>query len=569
MPTDTSLGPIVVDENGTFTKYTSAGNRAQWAVRDWENEEPLTSYNLGATFLADKWTIKPQIHWAKAENKYNNAYQIIFRVPSPVTFRYDGTDPRNPIIESLNLDSLDPAQHETLTIAVFTPLAAEDETKSVKIDFSREMDGMLSSLDFGFSLTDASKVADIFKGAENVGSSGLDLSCCNTPFPTGEFFDGRLSNVNGSWPYANRAALKAAGLYRTPDEVDQILNKDDEASYVVEEMISAVYAQLNFDTEIFGFASLGNFGVRYVQTDQASSGTNDLGPVSIDNDYSDVLPSFNLAVDLDDDYVIRFAAAKVMSRADYANISPKKSVVYTIAQPRIDESNPLLEPFRATQFDVTLEKYFGSNGLFSIGFFYKDIESFITTVSRLEERTVPDIFDYNDGPTFTGDFVITAPINGPGGSVRGIEFGLQQSLDGLLPVSGFGYLFNFTWADSDATYPSELNVQSSIPLPDLSKFGMNLIGYYENKQFSARVAYNSRSEFLISPTSSSNLPTFRDDYAQLDASVSYNINDNFSVSLEGKNLTEEVTYDYSGVKSRLNGQYFTGRSYMLGLKYRF
>ena len=79
----------------------------------------------------------------------------------------------------------------------------------------------------------------------------------------------------------------------------------------------------------------GNVGVRYVQTEQTSDGNdrapdgaieNPFGnydPISVDRDYDDMLPSLNLAFDLTDDVVLRFAAARVMARPDYTDVAPR------------------------------------------------------------------------------------------------------------------------------------------------------------------------------------------------------------------------------------------------------
>ena len=56
----------------------------------------------------------------------------------------------------------------------------------------------------------------------------------------------------------------------------------------------------------------------------------------------------------------------------------------------------------------------------------------------------------------------------------------------------------------------------------------------------------------------------------VDASLTYNFNDNFSVSLEGLNLTDEwndMWIDSAGDRSI--SYTHTGRQYMLGFRYKF
>ena len=79
----------------------------------------------------------------------------------------------------------------------------------------------------------------------------------------------------------------------------------------------------------------GNVGVRWVQTEQTSDANNpspagsienvfgNYDPISVDHDYDDILPSVNLAFDLTDDVVLRFAAARVMARPDYTDVTSR------------------------------------------------------------------------------------------------------------------------------------------------------------------------------------------------------------------------------------------------------
>ena len=77
--------------------------------------------------------------------------------------------------------------------------------------------------------------------------------------------------------------------------------------------------------------------------------------------------------------------------------------------------------------------------------------------------------------------------------------------------------------------------QSLIGLSDTA----NLVGFYENDKFKIRVAGNWRDDFLFATNQLRvpNEPVFVDSFIQIDASASYNINENYSVFVEGLNLT--------------------------------
>jgi len=118
-------------------------------------------------------------------------------------------------------------------------------------------------------------------------------------------------------------------------------------------------------------------GARYVDTDISSSVFENGQIIQDTNSYDDLLPSININYLINDNTQIRFAAAEVMRRADFDELSSASNInaFATIATAGSVE----LDPFRATQFDLSLEHYFGSGNLVSFAVFYKDVESFLSS----------------------------------------------------------------------------------------------------------------------------------------------------------------------------------------------
>ncbi|WP_157772789.1 TonB-dependent receptor domain-containing protein, partial [Pseudoponticoccus marisrubri] len=89
------------------------------------------------------------------------------------------------------------------------------------------------------------------------------------------------------------------------------------------------------------------------------------------------------AYDINDDVVMRFAAAKVLSRPDYDNLKMTRGFANSIWVPGYDGfgsgGNPDLEPYRATQYDLSTEYYFTDSSIVSVAYFYKDIDTYIDT----------------------------------------------------------------------------------------------------------------------------------------------------------------------------------------------
>lgn len=356
----------------------------------------------------------------------------------------------------------------------------------------------------------------------------------------------------------------------------------------ITEKTKAFYASVDLD---FGRLR-AVVGGRYIETDLNSTVYSNGSTVNGNHDYSDFLPSLNASYELTDDTIVRFAAAKVMRRPNYSELSPAFEIdgaYVTAEQGAID-----LAPFRATQFDVSVEHYFGDGGLISAAFFYKDVESFLssaTTCSALSSTvTNQNVTEWENvclldsagvdnmnlvfstlgdfGGSDADGFAFTAAqrdagltgirtsrvTNGEKGKIKGFELGYQQQFT-FLPGfwSGFGVNTNYTYADSEQP--------NGNPLLNISKHTLNTQLYWENEKFQVRFAYNYRSDYLFTEeetrvanvgaralnsatndmTSADYDPTagnnYRDSRGQLDFSTSYNINDNFTVTATATNLT--------------------------------
>ncbi|MNU51542.1 catecholate siderophore receptor CirA [compost metagenome] len=343
----------------------------------------------------------------------------------------------------------------------------------------------------------------------------------------------------------------------------------------VEETDKGVFVQADFNTDVANMTVRGNVGIRYAQTEIESSGFRQVtvGGVStwdwttINNDYDDVLPSFNLAIEPRDDLVIRLGAAKVMSRPTLGDLTPGGSVSPTTRT--VSFGNPLLDPFRATNYDLSVEWYFQNEGLLAAAVFYKDIDSFITSKTDpivWSELGLPDELLQGAAPT-DAVFQVTSKLNGEGGSLHGLEIQYQQPFTFLPGLwSNFGFIGNFTYVDSEVDY----GAAGKNRLTGSSKNTFNTTLYYEDGPFQARVSAAYRSGYLMSyPGSNGNSEEGMNATTYLDASMSYAFTDNLTVSLEGINLTDEYNDRYVDVADRVSDYRHTGREVAIGLRWKY
>ncbi|MEA9558383.1 TonB-dependent receptor [Xanthomonas nasturtii] len=315
----------------------------------------------------------------------------------------------------------------------------------------------------------------------------------------------------------------------------------------------------------------GNIGVRVVRTEVGSQGVRTgtdaegggLIPVDAQQTYTDVLPSLNLRWMLSDQLQWRFAASRGISRPTFDRLNPNLSLstgtsngasTFTGAA-----GNPSLEAVKADQFDTALEWYFGQGSMMYGTLFYKKVEGFIANAVFNEVY---------DGQVWQ----ITRPVNGDSGKIRGAELGYTQFFD-FLPgwLSGFGVQTNYTYVDSEAPSPTatDTNGQSlTVPLEGLSKNSYNAILSYETSRFQGRVAYNWRSDWLVTTAGNGtgNLPVYNKGFGQLDASLRFNINAVWSISLDGVNLLDTRRESYLGNESRYRDFVINDRRYGLTLR---
>ena len=95
-----------------------------------------------------------------------------------------------------------------------------------------------------------------------------------------------------------------------------------------------------------------------------------------------------------------------------------------------------------------------------------------------------------------------------------------------------------------------------MPLAGISKHTINAVLFYEKYGFSARAAYNWRSDFLQTPRDViwPFSPIYGESTGQLDASIFYDITDKIKIGVQGVNLLDEVTQtsqlvDFDGTKA--------------------
>ncbi|WP_372782823.1 TonB-dependent receptor [Phenylobacterium sp.] len=356
----------------------------------------------------------------------------------------------------------------------------------------------------------------------------------------------------------------------------------------VSEKDSGGYVQADWHTELGGIPFRGNVGVRYVKTEESASGFTFLAgaPLAItaSREYSDTLPSLNMVLEPHENFLIRFAAAKVMARPNLGSLTPSVTVSVSGANHTVTAGNPNLDPFRGKAYDLSFEWYFNKSSLISLALFRKDIDSFVQTkqqsaVFHNNPFGIPDSVATAACGTLTGcdttttQWTFTVPVNTPGGPVDGFEINYQQAFD-FLPglLSHTGALINYTHVKSSIDYVNGTGVVvATNDLTGLSRESYNATLYYEDDRISTRISAAYRSKYLtrvpgqetgtdVDGTNS----TFN-----LDASFQYTWNQHLKFTVEGINLTDEFQDQFNDSSNRVSFYHHTGREFLVGFRYTY
>lgn len=341
-------------------------------------------------------------------------------------------------------------------------------------------------------------------------------------------------------------------------------------SFYGKEQTYAGYVQGKYAFDVGSVRVDGTAGARVAYAGGTNYGyESDLVPASADHDWLDVLPSIQSRIHFSDKLLLRLAYTKTISRPGYGQLSPTailSRATGTFNGLELTTGNPDLKPLTSTNYDASLEYYFARHGSASLAVFYKDIWGFIDTYSH-----------YETDPT-AGTVKITRPENAGEGRIQGAEASFQTFFD-FLPgwLSGFGVQANLTYLDAKNALPATFGEDTGalVPMANASKWTYNLVGFYEKGPFSARISYNRRSHYVNKYYRNANEEQYAGELvrpvSRLDASLSYQVNDKYSVVLTGSNLLAQPWKDYRYYNET---QYFPadvrleGRYISLGVRFK-
>ena len=574
---------VSADLNGAFPNYESS-------INNYAEDHTLLVTGVNAKWDSGDWQNTVDLSYSEAWRK--NRWEAVYLSDVyPPNLAFDVTHGQTPFGATPGFNPADPAiqsaggfRSNTGIDNSFQPVGpgqsdgpeeTRDSIAALAVDFSKSFEGTMSRLQFGARASDREKTHHRFRFGLCAGTGSTVFARPNdhgsqSCRPGSHVVD--LSN-------AGLESFEVPGVNAPPmvwgnfDDVRSLVYPDDSVPAGSEQLLVHTkvkettydgYGKLTFDGHLGGKDLTTGLGVRVAYLKTTSSGyqtTNNVAysPVSVDNSNTEFLPSLNSTLKLTDDQLLRFGASIGLSRPPLDALVTGFSLNPTGTPPSGGGGNPLLEPYKANQFDLSYEWYFHEESMLAAAIYYKDLKNLIG--AGQETQNIGGV-----------QYIITSESNGPGGGIKGVELTYQTRFH-FLPgfLQDFGLYANYAYVDSD--------VKEFAPTSDpyaivgLAKNTSQFDLFYNKGGFEARGAWKHHSPFTVAPTWVGTTLKQLGEEDIFDASVSYSWNDRYTVRLQGHNLTDErglmMSDNLEQNLSNDGGYQVYGRSYLLDFGIRF
>ena len=609
----------LVSDNGVVRSYSNEG-RIESISTDFERVEEYQGFGINFDYqLSDRLSVALDASYSntrreetdvevrlRSDNDYSSD-----RVPTVYDLYPNGSDV--PLITVTEFDVTDASQFTNSTRVRGREVIRDNTVSALALDFDFETGGdfirryqagarysQLEFQTFGGDRPTATITGDVNEANAQ----------CATAFPESGFLSSpsggnnlitnvdENGNVLAQGTGSRFANFDAGCLVRAltgsdivPDGRAQTLSSAD-----VTEDTLAIYLQANYEGVWANKPIRGNVGLRVIDTDVESIGLRSglrtvtdavTGEISFESaggfdqvkgggDYTELLPSVSLVMDLDDDLLLRGGLFRGISRPapsalgfsrsfsvpDGASITDVAELVSNVTA----AGNPNTQPLTSWNLDAALEWYPNQDTVLAGGVYYKRFQG------GFEQTQQAEIFNV-DGQEISGNVTTTQTIDDES-RLYGFELTASHSfsyLDGFW--GGFGTKLSYNYAASDFEF-EDGSAGNSIIFDEAGnvvsqRFGIvaptEIFGlsenvaswqlYYSTNKFDAQLIYKTRSEYFQQFISTPDRIRLVDDNDVWELRMSYRLNDKVKFTAEGINLFDEPRKDFryvSGNQSALN-----------------
>ncbi|MDB5458201.1 MAG: TonB dependent receptor [Caulobacter sp.] len=601
------IAPIQIAANGALRRFqgnSTLENVATYRQRD----ENYTGGGLAVERKGDRLTVSMDASYSKTHrNQVDRSARLrsntLFGAGGRVAYTFDQTTdiPSITFATPINLD--DPNAYTTNGYARRQMEDRTDEISAIRFDGTYRFDGFIESVKGGVRYSDHHRVADLDNNnnidplptATGAALMAAGNANCRTGFQQSDWGKGSGSNIT-SW-----ATFDARCLYATfagAADAGPLADSRSSSDIDMREKIAAAYLMANFRSELAGKPVSGNFGVRVVRTKVDSNGfrgaytavnsggvfvlqpiAGTFDPVNIKNDFTNILPSVNVNIDLRDDVKLRLAVSKSLARPNIEDMGAGRDLIADINGTTVEDAiagasggNPRLEPLQSWNSDVSLEWYATPDTTVSAAVFYKQLKAGI--VPAYDSALIESVSI--DGRTY--QIPVAQQTNSKQENwLAGLELTAQHAFSWLpSPFDGFGVVGSYTYADSDFEYEDPSAVVPTAPLRDftdpanvigLSKYSGSATLYWEKYGASIRAVYKYRAGYFKPSGLTAN--RFVDDSGYMDVSASYDLNKHVQLKFQASNILSDHQVMWRPVAGSVAESSYFGPSYQLGVRFRY
>ncbi|WP_372360434.1 TonB-dependent receptor [Xanthomonas axonopodis pv. poinsettiicola] len=549
----TAPGSSYTIVGGDVVAATLANSNLQvdHVVSHYNEVKTLAAGGLNAKWSGDVWTLAGDLSFSQA--KRDNEWQAVRFGSNPDTISFDF---RRTIKPTISTSSDTP---EYGINGQTNPQGLRDKIAALALNASRAVDaGPFTSLEFGARAAHREKQNRAF--VSNQSNFDQPISAYQDLIYPVTMPGLRVPTLTGG--NMQEIARIGFGGFDPNAITEQMLDH-----WAVKEDVREAFAKAVFSSQLFGTDVTGNIGVRLVNTRTDSDGFDSVGstiqPSSDSKEYTDVLPSATLNFLIDEQRILRFAVAKVIARPPLDELRTGRRLDdpnVTVGQLTGSGGNPQLDPFKATQLDVSYEWYFHKEALAALAVYRKEVDS---SIGYRTDREVINGLDY----------LVSAPFNGGGGHINGVELTFQTPFFFIPHLENFGVYSNFSLVDSNL---KEFSPQDNpLPLSGLARRTGTFDLWYSDGTFEARVGYKYHSPYtVVYGWNAARLARLQSE-GTVDLSLNWQYSKQLGFRFQASNLTDEPLRAYTDNRpDRLanqddGGYQLFGRRYQLEATYRF
>lgn len=545
------VGDVVATRNGrvdAFTFYREPKNVFQM-------------YTLGGENRVGEWLLDYRVAWSKAEKTFPETIQIINSF-NGVDLTYDRSLRDFPLFTVTNGVNLNNLSLLSFRQAQVTQVPRVEDETTLDANLRREFFAGATLWTFAAGLRASFKDASQAQPNTNrfTGLTGLTaaelLEFRETPGFMGESNGrARLLGFYPDWRAYSRLVRSNSNLTRNAAAQLFAEQARAESAFSISEDIYAAYAQAAVDFDRLHI--LG--GLRFEQTRLESQANQirierglitAINPVFASRSYNSLLPGLHARYHVSDRLTFRGALSQALSRPPPGDLVPSRQENAQINQRII--GNPDLRPAESSNLDFSVDYYLPPVGVLSAALFYKDVENFVFSASRIAADGVDE----------------RTRVNGDGGKVAGLELVWSQQLDFLpAPFDGFGVEANYTRLDSKGVYPGRQS--DDLPFISSPDYIWNGIVSWASGPFGLRLSYNRLPDRLESVGARAALDSYNAATSVWDLSARYWVGERGEFILNVKNLADAPTVQFQGERGNPTSVVYFGTQYNFVAKYTF